>query len=222
MSDNPINPNQNKPKAKRKTKKTTDLPIVKNPKKKQKKVQLNETEMQKEFEEYGFMNEVIVPEELPIVPEELPVMVIENKQKRCPKGSRRDKTGNCVPIKEPEVKEIPLPPQPKKPETNMFLEEKERLERENPLKNHEFLYPDLNDPNFNIKIALKKEFSDAQYDGKIRDIEKQADLLCKAKFELSPHQVFVKNFLSVDTPYKGLLLYHGLGTGKTCSAIGVA
>jgi hypothetical protein len=222
MSDNPINPNQNKPKAKRKTKKTTDLPIVKNPKKKQKKVQLNETEMQKEFEEYGFMNEVIVPEELPIVPEELPVMVTENKQKRCPKGSRRDKTGNCVPIKEPEVKEIPLPPQPKKPETNMFLEEKERLERENPLKKHEFLYPDLNDPNFNIKIALKKEFSDAQYDGKIRDIEKQADLLCKAKFELSPHQVFVKNFLSVDTPYKGLLLYHGLGTGKTCSAIGVA
>lgn len=222
MSDNPIKPNQNKPKTKRKTKKTTDLPIVNNPKKKQKNIQMNELELQKEFEEYGFLNGVIVPEEILVVP--------ENKQKRCPKGSRRDKTGNCVPIKdvatEPDIKDIPLPlpphPQPTKSEMNLFLDEKEKLERENPLKNHEFLYPDLNDPNFNIKIALKKEFSDAQYDGKIRDIEKQADLLCKAKFELSPHQLFVKNFLSVDTPYKGLLLYHGLGTGKTCSAIGVA
>jgi hypothetical protein len=31
----------------------------------------------------------------------------------------------------------------------------------------------------------------------------------------------VKNFLSFNTPYNSLLLYHGLGTGKTCSAIGV-
>ena len=34
--------------------------------------------------------------------------------------------------------------------------------------------------------------------------------------------MFVKNFLSYQTPYNGLLLYHGLGSGKTCSAIGVA
>jgi hypothetical protein len=29
-------------------------------------------------------------------------------------------------------------------------------------------------------------------------------------------------FLSFQTPYNSLLLYHGLGTGKTCSAISVA
>ena len=40
-------------------------------------------------------------------------------------------------------------------------------------------------------------------------------------FELSPHQLFVKNFLSSQTPYNSLLLFHGLGTGKTCSAIGI-
>ena len=34
--------------------------------------------------------------------------------------------------------------------------------------------------------------------------------------------MFVKNFLSLQTPYNSLLLYHGLGTGKTCSAIGIA
>jgi hypothetical protein len=110
----------------------------------------------------------------------------------------------------------------KKSAMNRFLDEKEELERTHPLEHHDYLYPELNDPNFNIKIALKKEFRDAQYDGEIKDIEKQANLLCNAKFELSPHQVFVKNFLSENTPYKGMLLFHGLGTGKTCSAIGVA
>ena len=37
-----------------------------------------------------------------------------------------------------------------------------------------------------------------------------------------PNQLFVKNFLSFQTPYNSLLLYNGLGTGKTCSAIGIA
>ncbi len=88
---------------------------------------------------------------------------------------------------------------------------------------YDFLYPELDDPNFNIKIAKRKEFHDTQYDGNNKyDIETRANELCKADFELSPHQQFVKNFLSTRTPYNSLLLYHGLGTGKTCSAIGVA
>ena len=33
--------------------------------------------------------------------------------------------------------------------------------------------------------------------------------------------MFVRNFLSFQTPYNNLLLFHGLGTGKTCSAISV-
>ena len=33
--------------------------------------------------------------------------------------------------------------------------------------------------------------------------------------------MFVRNFLSFQTPYNGLLLFHGLGTGKTCSSIQV-
>ena len=45
--------------------------------------------------------------------------------------------------------------------------------------------------------------------------------MCESSFELLPHQLFVKNFLSFQTPYNSLLLYHQLGTGKTCSAIGV-
>jgi hypothetical protein len=109
-------------------------------------------------------------------------------------------------------------------EGNEYLQKKEFIEH---LASHsddnlDFLYPELNDPEFNVKIAKRKEFHDSMYDGKIRDIKTHANMLCDADFELMPHQMFVKNFLSFQTPYNSLLLYHGLGTGKTCSAIGIA
>jgi len=109
-------------------------------------------------------------------------------------------------------------------EYNEFLFNKEKIEHENSkIENtYDFLYPDINDSDFSRKIALHKEFNDTQYDGTIKDIKKQSELLCNADFELLPHQMFVKNFLSLQTPYNSLLLYHGLGTGKTCSAIGIA
>jgi len=107
---------------------------------------------------------------------------------------------------------------------NKFVLKKELIERTELAKNPEeddYLYPSLNDPNFIVKIAEKKEFSDTKYDGKIYDIKEQAEILANAEFELSPHQAFVRNFLSFQTPYNSLLLYHSLGTGKTCTAIGV-
>jgi len=110
-------------------------------------------------------------------------------------------------------------------ECNTFLLKKELAEynylSENTDEN-ESLYPSLDDPNFIVKIAEKKEFNDTRYDGDIyQDIQKRADMLGNAEFELAPHQLFVKNFLSSQTPYNSLLLYHQLGTGKTCSAIGI-
>lgn len=39
---------------------------------------------------------------------------------------------------------------------------------------------------------------------------------------LKPHQLLVKRYLNAQTMYRGLLLYHGLGSGKTCTAIAVA
>ena len=35
------------------------------------------------------------------------------------------------------------------------------------------------------------------------------------------HQMIVKQYLNSVSPYRGLLLYHGLGSGKTCSSIGI-
>jgi hypothetical protein len=34
-----------------------------------------------------------------------------------------------------------------------------------------------------------------------------------------PHQKLVRSYINLETPYRGLLLYHGLGSGKTCSSI---
>jgi superfamily II DNA or RNA helicase len=85
----------------------------------------------------------------------------------------------------------------------------------------QYLYPDLNDPNFNIKIANKREFSNSKYDGTIENVEAKAKELSQSDYELLPQQAFVRNFMSFQTPYNSLLLFHGLGSGKTCSAIGV-
>ena len=43
-----------------------------------------------------------------------------------------------------------------------------------------------------------------------------------AKFTLLTHQKIVRDYLNLYTPYRGLLLYHGLGSGKTCSSIAIA
>lgn len=106
---------------------------------------------------------------------------------------------------------------------NQFLLKQENIERDElantPDSND--LYPVINDPNFSLKIANKREFHDTMYDGTVYNVEERATNLGKLEFELSPHQLFVKNFLSSHTPYNSLLLFHGLGTGKTCSAIGI-
>jgi len=86
-----------------------------------------------------------------------------------------------------------------------------------------FKYPHIHDPNFQKQITLKKEFN-FKYDGDVKDILKEDanGTLCNEKeFTLKSHQHFVKRFLNYDTPYNGILLYHGMGSGKTCSAIGI-
>jgi hypothetical protein len=61
-----------------------------------------------------------------------------------------------------------------------------------------------------------------------RDVSKHEDedvdacLNRTANRELFPYQKLVRDYLVSETPYRGLLLYHGLGSGKTCSAISVA
>ena len=43
-----------------------------------------------------------------------------------------------------------------------------------------------------------------------------------SNFSLLIHQKIVRDYINIYTPYRGLLLYHGLGSGKTCSSIAIA
>lgn len=39
---------------------------------------------------------------------------------------------------------------------------------------------------------------------------------------LFPHQRLIRDYMQFDSPYRGLVLYHGLGVGKTCASIAAA
>jgi hypothetical protein len=39
---------------------------------------------------------------------------------------------------------------------------------------------------------------------------------------LFPHQRLIRDYMQFDSPYRGLILYHGLGVGKTCASIAAA
>jgi hypothetical protein len=48
------------------------------------------------------------------------------------------------------------------------------------------------------------------------------DASTKIDFKLMTHQKVVRDYLNLYTPYRGLLLYHMLGSGKTCTSIAIA
>ena len=92
-----------------------------------------------------------------------------------------------------------------------------------PLKNEQqfMYYPEISSSKFNEEIYLKREFRNNEIKEDINFNEKKNKKKIK-DFELDPHQVFLKNYISPDTPYNGILIFHGTGVGKTCSAISIA
>jgi hypothetical protein len=85
------------------------------------------------------------------------------------------------------------------------------------------LYPSTDDPLFLQKLLRKQEFAENKQMSVAESIRRGIDP-CKGSkgFELSPTQRFIGQFLSFKTPYMSALLFHGVGVGKTCSAITVA
>lgn len=85
------------------------------------------------------------------------------------------------------------------------------------------VYPDTEDPMFLQKLLRKQEFAESKQLSVAESIRQGIDP-CKGSkgFELSPTQRFIGQYLSPKTPYMSALLFHGVGVGKTCSAITVA
>lgn len=53
-------------------------------------------------------------------------------------------------------------------------------------------------------------------------INVSCDESLKKDFSLLTHQKIVRDYINLYTPYRGILLFHGLGSGKTCSSIAIA
>ena len=73
-------------------------------------------------------------------------------------------------------------------------------------------YPYIEDNNFNKVIFSKKELRDIQILPIERFPENKGDLLS--------HQILLSRLLSSYTPYDGMLLFHEMGTGKSCTVVG--
>jgi superfamily II DNA or RNA helicase len=78
-------------------------------------------------------------------------------------------------------------------------------------------YPDIDDSNFQEKIGkIYHKF-------KLEKTNKSFKNICfPNKFTYQLPQLFVSQFINPNTPYKGLLVYHKIGAGKTCAAIQIA
>ena len=94
-------------------------------------------------------------------------------------------------------------------------------------KNIDYSYPDINNKDLNYYIYKKREF---QYHRIKRreimktygEIEKYRDENCKMSYKPTQQQAILANIMNPDTPYNGILVMHGTGTGKTCSSIEIA
>jgi hypothetical protein len=72
------------------------------------------------------------------------------------------------------------------------------------------------------RLFIKANFRSAGFDSEDEDADMCLRQGSTNTQELLPYQKLVRDYLLIETPYRGLLVYHGLGSGKTCSAIGVA
>ena len=137
------------------------------------------------------------------------------------------------PIIQRQVEEI-VPPPSSKPQPSVAStvaeEDEEEEEEEAPtrLLDDVGLYPDTTDDkdDFIRRLLEKQEFAES-YQEPLFDPTEPIDSSTmiddeEREFELTPVQRFISNFLSPETPYRSVLLYHGVGVGKTCAAVTTA
>jgi len=78
-------------------------------------------------------------------------------------------------------------------------------------------YPDIKDNNFYKKITNKFDKFN------VPKKKKSFDKICYPKeYELQLPQKFLSKYINPNTPYKGILVFHQIGSGKTCTSIQIA
>ena len=81
-------------------------------------------------------------------------------------------------------------------------------------------YPDPDDPELQLKLYRKREFyyhvpKERPDINNYTDMKEYRDEMSDKKNKLIDHQPPLANLINQSTPYKGLLVFHGLGIGKT-------
>jgi len=91
----------------------------------------------------------------------------------------------------------------------------------------DYSYPKYDDEDFISKLYKKREFYYFKVEERpvlteYTDIQNYRSKNCTPNKNPTNQQLILPNFISSNTPYKGLLLMHGVGTGKTMTAIRIA
>jgi hypothetical protein len=189
-------------------------PQIDKPKKKTKKISVKEIKFIEEDDDDVNVKPIEVEEKIQKVAEDRPI-VVEEEDIEKPikiKGVKKRRT------KKPDLKQIevgndvifgdtPLEDRlPKNPEfkirTNNYY-----------MNNREIFVSFINKLFEPYKDELADESKGITCDS-IRNTSGDVSLLT--------HQRLVRDYMNLYTPYRGLLLYHGLGSGKTCSSIAIA
>jgi hypothetical protein len=104
-------------------------------------------------------------------------------------------------------------------------EEEEKDNIEEPLGDKEkyfesmgknYAYPETTDDRFQEKIYSKREFYYNRFSTRpvldnYDNIKKFRTKICASGFSLLDHQSLLANFMAPETPYMGLLIFHGTG-----------
>jgi len=90
-----------------------------------------------------------------------------------------------------------------------------------------YSYPLPSDPDFLTKIYKKREFYYHRVPKRdkmknYKQVKQYREMTCKIEKKPTEQQYILPNFINLNTPYKGVLLMHGVGTGKTMTAIRIA
>lgn len=91
----------------------------------------------------------------------------------------------------------------------------------------EYKYPAPEDPELQRKIYRKREFYYHRIPPRLspmtpEEIEQYRTQVCKQKPKIQSYQAFLSEFINPETPYNGLLIFHGTGSGKTFASISIA
>jgi hypothetical protein len=146
--------------------------------------------------------------------------------KECPEGKvLNPKTGRCIKKEnlEKQTKKAKVSILTKKTEIPKKSSSSSKKKSKSSDYDIDLYYPDIDDTDFGKKIAKNKEFSIHKIKSfpairTIDDFNKVANELC-GKFETTLYQHFISQYLSHRTPYRSIMLYYGVGVGKTCTAI---